>query len=148
MNPASPGSSPTTGQVALGGSPIRISRHAIDHYSERVDRTAGRSVAGLAIADMLAAGTVRTTPRWWTTCRLEPGIRLVYSAVNPDVCLIIKDAIVVTLVTRELCAPARALPQPSRDGIRLERYSRSDRVFEDDGADIHEPLPEDLAWVA
>jgi hypothetical protein len=147
MNPTGPSSSPTTGQVALGDSHIRISRHAINRYSERVDCTADRSVAFQAIAAALAAGTVRTTPRWWTTCRLAPGTRLVYSAVSPDLCLIIKNGTVVTLVTRELCARARALPRPSRDGIRLERYSRSDRVFEDDGADIYEPLPEDLTWV-
>jgi hypothetical protein len=91
MNPVISASGPRPGLVALGSSPIRISRHAIDRYRERVDRTAERRVAFQALAAMLASGSVRTTPRWWTTCGLEPGTRLVYSAVNADVCLIVKD---------------------------------------------------------
>jgi len=148
MNPVSTLSRPSVRLVALGGSSIRISRHAIDRYRERVDRIADRSVAFRAIAVMLASGTVRATPRWWTTCRLEPGTRLVYSAMNPDVCLIIKAGTVATLVTRALCAPARSLARPRRSGVKSERYARSHCVFEDDNADIDEPLPEDLAWVA
>ena len=148
MNQVISASGPTPGLVALGSSPIRISGHAIDRYRERVDPTADRCVAFQAIAAMLASGTVRTTPRWWTTCRLETGTRLVYSAVNADVCLIIKEGTVVTLVTRALCAPARSLARHSRSDIKPERCARSHRVFEDDGADIYEPLPEDLAWVA
>lgn len=148
MNRVSLVSNTTGGLVALGNNPIRISSHAIARYSERVDRSAARTAAFQAIAEMLAAGTVRTTPRWWTTCRLEPGTRLVYSAVNPDVCLIVKNDTVVTLVTRDLCAPSRSMGRPSRSGIKATPYARAARGYEDDGSDIYEPLPEDLAWVA
>ncbi len=147
MNQVNLVSGPTPGIVALGNSPIRISRHAIDRYLGRVDRTADRSMAFQAIAAMLASGTVRTTPRWWMTCRLAPGTRLVYSAVNPDVCLIVNEGTVVTLITRALCAPTRSLTEPHRS-VKAEPHARSHRVFEDDGADMYEPLPEDLAWVA
>lgn len=147
MNQLNSASGPTSGLVALGNSPIRISRHAIDRYFGRVDPTADRSMALQAIAAMLTSGTVRMTPRWWTTCRLAPGTRLVYAAVNPDVCLVVKDGTVVTLITRALCAPAHSQTGP-HSGIKVLPNARSRREFVDDVADIYEPLPEDLAWVA
>lgn len=148
MNQVSRVNTPTAGLVALGNSPIRISSHAVDRYCERVDPTADRRTAFQALAAILGSATVRTTPRWWTTCRLEPGTRLVYSAVNPDVCLIIKGTTVVTLVTRSLCAPTRALARPKRSSGKPAPYARTTRLYEDDGVDIYEPLPEDPAWVA
>jgi hypothetical protein len=148
MNRINSGTHHTVAHTTLGNSPVRISSHAIDRYRDRVDLKADRRSAFAAIGAMLAAGTVRTTPHWWTTCRLEPDTRLVYSAVNPDVCLIIKNGTVVTLVTRALCAPSRSVTPARRLGIRSDPYARSNRVFEDDGADIYEPLPEELAWVA
>lgn len=148
MNRINSGTNHTVAHVTLGNSPVRISNHAIDRYRDRVDLKSDRRAAFAAVGAILAAGTVRTTPRWWTTSRLEPGTRLVYSAVNSDVCLILKNDTVVTLVTRALCAPSGSVTPARRPGIRSGPYARSNRVFEDDGADIYEPLPEELAWVA
>jgi hypothetical protein len=124
---------------------IHITNHAVDRYHERVDPSATPSIAFWAIRDMLATGVVRTKPRAWTTCRLEPGQRLVYSALCADACLVITEGCVVTVLSRELCAPAwkQTTPMP-RSASNRRRVMPPD----EDDVDIYEPLPADLAMVA
>lgn len=130
-------------QPAIAGHPIRISQHAVQRYQERVDPAAPAVIASAAIHQILSTGSVRPQPRDWTTCRVEPGMRFVYSADGEDVCLVLRDLTVVTVLTVELCA--RSL---DRGYTSAPRRLRSWQQRMEDEADIYEPLPDDLAMVA
>ncbi|MDQ6747285.1 MAG: hypothetical protein M3010_04155 [Candidatus Dormibacteraeota bacterium] len=132
----------------LAGHPIRITNHALDRFQERMSPGATRQQAFYAMRELLAYGMVRTTPRWWTTGRIEAGTRYVYSDLDADVCLIVKEDVVATVLTRDLCQPPRLalVPRPSRSRPRPRAYSRRWEV--DSLLETYEPLPSDLAEVA
>jgi hypothetical protein len=97
----------------------RVSRHAIQRYLERVDDSLSPAKARRAVQEILRAGRSRSTPRRWTQhVRATPGLRFVYWHERPDICLLVLDGTVVTVLTR-----AR-----SRDALR-------------DGTDLAEVLP-------
>lgn len=103
----------------------RITQHAVQRFIERVDRAATPSVAASRIAAMLENGRVRPNPRWWTGSRPEPGTMFVYSADEPEACLLATRDAVVTVVSRDLCATTRrkreALGRHARSGRRRGR---------------------------
>ena len=85
----------------------RITQHAVQRFIERVDGAATPSGAADRIAAMLMTGRVRPNPRWWTGSRPEPGTVFVYSATEPEACLLATRDAVVTVVSRDLCAVTR-----------------------------------------
>jgi hypothetical protein len=85
----------------------RITQHAVQRFIERVDGAATPSDAADRIAAMLKTGRVRPNPRWWTGSRREPGTVFVYSAAEPEACLLATRDAVVTVVSRDLCAVTR-----------------------------------------
>jgi|GEM_PF-4136016 len=133
---------------SLAGEPIRITSHALERFQERVNPIATRQAAFGAIRDLLAYGVARTTPRWWTTARPEPGVRYVYSDLDPDLCLVVTADAAVTVLTRDLCEPAPMplVSRPSRSRPRPRVYSR--RWNLELLLTTFEPLPADLAQVA
>lgn len=133
-----------TAQAALNAQLVRISKHAVQRYQERVDPAAPAGVAAGAIRQILSTGSARTQPRHWTTCRVEPGMRFVYAANRADVCLVLRDSTVVTILTVQVCAAPRARSSWAPIPRRLRTWQ--ERLEEE--ADIYEPLPDDLAWVA
>jgi hypothetical protein len=132
----------------LAGQPVRITTHALDRFQERMSPGATRQQAFYAISDLLTYGIVRTTPRWWTTARAEVGTRFVYSDLDSDVCLVLKEDVVATVLTRDLCQPPRLTlaPRPTRSRPRPRVYNR--RWDADSLLEAYEPLPADLAEVA
>ena len=133
-----------TNQPALAGEPIRISHHAILRYQDRVDASSSLASAVGAIRQILTTGAARPRPRNWTTSRAEPGMRWIYGADRPDICLVVRNSTVVTVLTVELCA--QSLDRGSYAPIPQRPRSWQQRI--EDEADIYEPLPDDLAWVA
>jgi hypothetical protein len=95
-----------------------VSGHAITRYQQRVRPTATRLEALAEIRAIAARARVRSRPRWWTRVAGErPGRRYLYSATTPDVCLVVKDDVVLTVFSRQVCAQWRAaLADP--DGVR------------------------------
>lgn len=140
---------PNSTVPTLGGQPIRITSHAIDRFQERMSPGASRQAAFGGIRELLGYGMVRTTPRWWTTrARAGVGVRFVYSDLDPDVCLVVEDDAVATVLTRDLCQPPRLtlVPRPPRSRPRPRAYSR--RWDVESVLATYEPLPADLAEVA
>lgn len=133
-----------TRQPAPAGDQIRISQHAIQRYQERVDASSSVAIAVGAMRQILATGSARPRPRNWTTSRAEPGMRWIYAADRPDICLVVRNSTVVTVLTVDLCA--QSLDRGSYAPIPQRPRSWQQRI--EDEADIYEPLPDDLAWVA
>jgi hypothetical protein len=133
-----------TRQPAPAGDQIRISQHAIQRYQERVDASASVASAVGAMRQILTTGAARPRPRNWTTSRAEPGMRWIYGADRQDICLVVRNNTIVTVLTVELCA--QSLDRGSYAPIPQRPRSWQQRI--EDEADIYEPLPDDLAWVA
>jgi hypothetical protein len=133
-----------TRQPAAAGDQIRISQHAIRRYQERVDASSSVAVAVGVMRQILSTGSARPRPRNWTTSRVEPGMRWIYAADRPDICLVVRNSTVVTVLTVELCA--QSLDRGSYAPIPKRPRSWQQRI--EDEADIYEPLAHDLAWVA
>jgi hypothetical protein len=88
--------------------PPRITRHIIDRYRERVDTCASVAEAGMAIQQILSLGRWRVTPRsWMSENEPAPGVRFVYWAKRPGLCVVILDGAAVTVVTRSLAQNTR-----------------------------------------
>ena len=91
---------------------LRISGHAVRRWIERVDSTASPLEARLALGQHISMGRIRATPRHWTNARPAPGLTFVYWSHRPSVCALAIDGVVVTVLTRALCA-ATASRSPS-----------------------------------
>jgi hypothetical protein len=86
-----------------------VSSHAIDRYQQRVRPTATRLEAVAEIKAIASRARARPHPRWWTRVAGErPGCRYLYCASRPEVCLVVKDGVVLTVFSRQVCAQWRA----------------------------------------
>ena len=86
-------------------SSLVLTAHAVARYRERVDRGASQLEARLALGALVARGRARTTPRHWMRADVKPapGVRFIYWSSQPDVCAVVRDGCVVTVLTRRLC---------------------------------------------
>jgi hypothetical protein len=96
----------------MGGA--RITQHAIERYISRVEPWASRESARAGVERIVTCGHVRSTPRHWMRHRvgLTPGLRFVYWAEQPDVCALVLDGVVVTLVHRDLYSRRAVVDMP------------------------------------
>lgn len=83
---------------------VRISAHAITRWTQRVQPTASPLEARLALAQLVSMGRIRSTPRHWTDARPARGLTFIYWSQRPSVCALAVDGVVVTVLTRQLCA--------------------------------------------
>ena len=100
-----------------------VSPHALFRYQQRVDPTADRRQAIRAILLIESKAKARSTPRKWTRngtrVKPRPGSRYLYSADYPDICLVVRDGVVVTVFSKRVCAEWK--PE------RSERYKPAGR---------------------
>jgi hypothetical protein len=85
-----------------------ISTHAIRRYRERVDPIAASASVVRAIREIVISGRSRSRPRRWTTVKTRPGCRYMYLAVRPDICVVVRGDVVVTVFSRQVCRAWRA----------------------------------------
>jgi hypothetical protein len=109
--------------VAMTPSSVLITNHAVKRYQQRV-RPVSAQIAVQDIRAVLITGHARSRPRHWTECSAGtvPGSLYVYSAQHPDVCVVVKDGIAVTVFSRRICAAWRARREGRFDApVRLDR---------------------------
>jgi len=118
---------------------LTITRHAIERWQERVDRTASANEARLCLIQLISLGRVRPNPRHWTAVDPTPGTSFVYWARRPNVCAVLFNDAVVTVLTRALCRASAQRPRSPGDTPRLRLVTeepswRWDGVIEQEAA--------------
>lgn len=104
-----------------------VSSHAIARYQQRVRPTATRLEALAEIRAIASKARVRSSPRWWTrVAGVRPGCRYLYCASRPEVCLVAKDGVVLTVFSRQVCAQWRAALAGTDERRRLTAVPASD----------------------
>ena len=92
---------------------LTISRHAVDRWRERVDTSCRTDEARQALAQFVGGGRSRPTPRaWMSGVRPAPGLRFIYSADRPGVCVLARDGTALTVLTKSLCRSRRRRRTP------------------------------------
>lgn len=88
---------------------VEVSAHAVDRYIQRVDGRVSRQEARLAIMQIASLGRLRAVPRHWLRDHVppSPGLRFITWSRRPDLCLLVRGGVVVTLITRTMCVPRR-----------------------------------------
>jgi hypothetical protein len=96
---------------------LRISNHAVNRWRERVE-TSCRS-------DQAQEGRSRPTPRrWMKEVKPGPGLRFIYAADRPGVCVLARDGTAMTVLTRSLCRGGRRPRTGAAGRPRGERVAR------------------------
>jgi hypothetical protein len=85
----------------------RLSTHAVHRWNERAQPVGCSRSAYNELEEFVRNGHRRPIPRSWTTVRPAPGLTFVYWAERPDVCALVKEHTVVTILTRSLCRGRR-----------------------------------------
>ena len=96
---------------ALDPTTLLITDHAVQRYRERVERVP-RWLALRRIRAMIRTASWASRPRSWMTVVLHPGTVYGYGAARPDVCLLVRDAAVVTVLSRRFLAAGGAPTEP------------------------------------
>jgi hypothetical protein len=92
----------------MRGVGARVSTHAIVRWQQRVDPEISFGAGRRALDEFLAYGRARPTPRsWMREVAPAPGLRFVYSVSRPGVCVLVREGVAVTVVTRVLMRRSR-----------------------------------------
>ncbi|GAA4989066.1 hypothetical protein GCM10025792_41540 [Pseudonocardia tropica] len=78
---------------------IAVTPHAAQRYRERVEGVS-RTLAVRRIQHLLATAQWRSRPRPWTQVVLHPHVLYGYSVDRPDVCLLVRRQVLVTVLSR------------------------------------------------
>lgn len=87
--------------LAVDPAGVVITSHAVQRYRERVEGVSSR-LAVRRIRSLIATARWRSRPLPWTSIVLHPGIVYGYAAGRPDVCLLMRNDAVVTVLTRAM----------------------------------------------
>jgi hypothetical protein len=114
-----------------------LSHHAVVRYRQRVEGGISYVTAVQRLTALMSDAKHRSRPRYWTPIVPAPGLIFLYPHARPDICLLVKEGVVVTVVDR---ASARRWKEQERfaamGGARSARpYRRpapgADLAFED-----------------
>src|SRR2546428_122643 len=84
-------------------STIYLTDHATERYQDRVAPSFSAAEARMALQRFVGMGTdASRAAALDVSARAEPGTRFVYWSQQRDVCAILRDGAVVTVITREL----------------------------------------------
>ncbi|MBL8927469.1 MAG: hypothetical protein JNM77_14695 [Pseudonocardia sp.] len=90
---------------------LLITDHAVLRYRERVERVP-RWLALRRIRAMCSTASWTFRPHSWMTVVLHPATVYGYGAARPDVCLLVRDGAVVTVLSRRFLAAGGAPTEP------------------------------------
>jgi hypothetical protein len=86
---------------------VVLTPHAIERYRERVEGVA-RRLAVRRLREMIATAQWRSRPRAWTEVVLHPDVLYGYSPGRPDVCLLLRRQVLVTVLSQRFLHAGQA----------------------------------------
>lgn len=95
---------------------IRLTRHAVQRWCQRVeqcDQVDDGELGQLRLAEFVAHAHRRSRPRHWTDVEAVPGLSFLYWAEHPDVCALVINNAVVTVLARVRAMGAPRVPYQS-----------------------------------
>ncbi len=112
-------------------SQLFLSSHAVARYRARAEPTISFDEARLRLGRFASMGRHRSTARHWMRddVRAAPGLSFIYWSAMPDVCALVRDGTIVTVITRQMCAATtrpehlRLVP-PTRPDLRQVAQAR------------------------
>jgi hypothetical protein len=94
---------------------MRLSHHSIERFQQRVAPEASYLSAARQLSVLAGDATSRPWPRHWTPVSPSPGTTFLYPHARPDLCLIVRERVVITVVDRASARRwAAAEPPPAR----------------------------------
>lgn len=83
---------------------LSLPTHAVERWQERVDPRISAAEARMALRRFVSLSRARATPRHWMRedVKPAPGLLFLYSADRPGVCVLVRDGVALTVITREL----------------------------------------------
>ncbi len=96
--------------LAVDPGAVVLTTHAMQRYRERVEGVP-RRLAVRRLRHLLATARSRSRPRGWTEVVLHPGVVYGYSIDRPDVCLLVRREVLVTVLSRKYLRQAGAVPR-------------------------------------
>lgn len=84
---------------AIDTGALVVSTHAVQRYRERVERVP-RWLATRRLQSLAGTAAWRARPLPWMQIVIRPGVIYGYSAMRPDVCLLVRGGVVVTVLSR------------------------------------------------
>lgn len=87
---------------------VVLTAHAVLRYRERVEGVS-RRLAARRLRHLVATAHWRSRPRVWTEVVLHPGVVYGYSPLRPDVCLILRGRVIVTVFSQRYLSAGRRL---------------------------------------
>ncbi len=91
--------------LALDPADVVLTPHAVVRYRQRVEAVPHR-MAVRRIECLITTARWRSRPRPRTEVVLHPGVIYGYSPRRPDVCLLVRDGVLVTVYSRRVLAQA------------------------------------------
>jgi len=110
-----------------------ISEHATARFIQRVAPKIPDSNAVKIFQLLVTQGRTRATPRWWMKHKvtMTSGMRFVYWACLPDVCAVVRNGTVVTVMTKGMFETKQSVSEEAeraKSGKRNQKR-RPRRVF-------------------
>src|SRR5688572_2057461 len=86
-------------------SSVVISTHVAQRYQDRVDSSVSLTEARLAVLEVASRGKTRSVPRHWMRGDVDPspGLAFVVWSSKPDLCLLVRAGVAVTIIKRSMC---------------------------------------------
>ncbi len=111
-------------ELPLGTDRFQISEHATNRFIQRVAPKIPDSSAVKIFQCLVTQGRTRATPRWWMKHKITitPGMRFLYWAHLPDVCAIVRNGTVVTVMTKSMF---KSKPSVSAETERSNTWKRN-----------------------
>jgi len=102
-------------EIRIDAGSVLLSPHAVQRYRERVEHVS-RPLAVRRLGRLLAGAEWQRRPRAWTTAVLHPDVIYGYSPDRPDVCLLVRKRVLVTVLSRRFLAASVDRSGPARCG--------------------------------
>lgn len=88
--------------------------HAVQRWQQRANPASSLGEAAIELREFLRHGHGTTRPRRWTSAEPGAGARFYYWDESPGICVLVRDDVAVTVLSKQLCRKRRGIDSPNR----------------------------------